>query len=87
MNVARALAVSARSLQRQLAEEGLSYQGLLDSIRQEAAVEYLSNARISIGEVGYLLGYSEPAAFHRVQALAWAGSAGVPPWEQAARGT
>lgn len=64
-SVARALAVSARSLQRRLAEAGLSYQGLLDATRRQAAAEYLSNATLSIGEVAYLLGYSEPAAFHR----------------------
>ena len=64
-SVARALAVSVRSLQRRLAEAGMSYQGLLDATRKVAASEYLSNAALSIGEIGYLLGYSEPAAFHR----------------------
>jgi AraC-like DNA-binding protein len=64
-SVARALATSARSLQRRLAETGVSYQLLLDLTRQEAAGEYLSNPRLSIGEVAYVLGYSEPAAFHR----------------------
>ena len=53
------------SLQRKLAEAGLSYQELVDATRKTAASEYLSNATLSIGEVGYLLGYSEPAAFHR----------------------
>ncbi len=64
-SVARALATSARSLQRRLAETGVSYQQLLDLTRREAAGEYLSNTSLSIGEVAYLLGYSEPAAFHR----------------------
>jgi AraC-like DNA-binding protein len=63
--VARALARSARSLQRQLAAAGLSYQQVLDNTRREAAHEYLSNPTLSTGEVAYLLGYSEPAAFHR----------------------
>jgi AraC-like DNA-binding protein len=33
--------------------------------RREAVGEYLSDPKLSIGEVAYLLGYSEPAAFHR----------------------
>jgi AraC-like DNA-binding protein len=63
--VAKELAVSCRSLQRRLAEAGLSYQKLLDAGRRDAAREYLDNPGLSVGEVGYLLGYSEPAAFHR----------------------
>lgn len=64
-SVARALATSARSLQRRLSAAGTSYQELLDSTRREAAMRYLQDSRLSIGEVAYLLGYSEPPAFHR----------------------
>ena len=63
--VARALGVSVRSLQRRLAEEGRSYHGLVDETRKDAAERYLSNSSLSIGEVAFLLGYSEAAAFHR----------------------
>jgi AraC-like DNA-binding protein len=63
--IARTLATSARSLQRRLAAEGVSYQQMLDLARKEAAERYLSHSPLSIGEVAYLLGYSEPAAFHR----------------------
>jgi AraC-like DNA-binding protein len=63
--VARALSMSVRSLQRRLSDAGFSYQELLEKSRKEAAGAYLSDSRFSIGEVGYLLGYSEPAAFHR----------------------
>ena len=64
-SVARSLAISARSLQRRLAAVGTSYQELLDSTRREAATRYLGDRNLSIGEVACLLGYSEPAAFHR----------------------
>jgi len=64
-SVARALAASPRTLQRRLAEEGLSYQDVLDGARRESAEQYLADSRLSVGEVGYLLGFSEPAAFHR----------------------
>jgi AraC-like DNA-binding protein len=64
-SVARALAISVRSLQRRLAAAGVTYQELLDLTRQESARRYLRVATFSIGEVAYLLGYSEAAAFHR----------------------
>lgn len=63
--VARTLATSARSLQRRLAAAGASYQRLLDVARRDAAERYLTDSAFSIGEVAYLLGYSEPAAFNR----------------------
>lgn len=63
--VARALATSVRSLQRRLAAAGLSYQQLLDAARKDAADRHLTDSSLSIGEVAYLLGYSEAAAFIR----------------------
>jgi AraC-like DNA-binding protein len=64
-DVARALLTYPRSLQRRLAAAGASYQRILDAVRQEAADRYLSGSTLAIGEVAYLLGYSEPATFHR----------------------
>ncbi|HKV99313.1 MAG TPA: AraC family transcriptional regulator ligand-binding domain-containing protein [Vicinamibacterales bacterium] len=63
--VARELATSGRTLQRRLADEGVSYQELLDEARKEAAARYLRASALAIGEVAYLVGYSEPAPFHR----------------------
>jgi AraC-like DNA-binding protein len=63
--VARHLGISTRTLQRRLAAAGLSYQELLDETRREAAETCINNAALSVGEIAYLLGYSEPAAFHR----------------------
>ena len=63
--VARVLAVTPRTLQRRLAKAGTSFETLRDDARRQAAEAYLSNATLSITEVAYLLGYSEPTAFHR----------------------
>lgn len=63
--VARQLSMSSRTLQRRLAEEGLSYQELLDQARKEASARYLTESSLAIGEVAYLVGFSEPAPFHR----------------------
>jgi AraC-like DNA-binding protein len=64
-SVARALSTSTRSLQRRLAAVGLSYHQLLDQVRKEAAERHLTDSALSITEIAYLLGYSEPAAFNR----------------------
>jgi AraC-like DNA-binding protein len=58
-------ATTSRTLQRRLAVAGVSYQDLVESTRREAAERYLANLSLSITEVAYLLGYSEPSALHR----------------------
>jgi AraC-like DNA-binding protein len=63
--LARQLAMSPRTLQRRLAAEQVSYQELLDDARKEAAARYLGESTLAICEVAYLVGYSEPAPFHR----------------------
>jgi AraC-like DNA-binding protein len=63
--VARSLATSPRTLQRRLAAEGLSYQKLLDDWRKDSAQRHLAASALSIGEIAYLLGFAEPAPFHR----------------------
>jgi len=62
---ARSLGTTPRTLQRRLAAEGTRYQSVGESVRREAAEGYLTDTSLSAGEVAYLLGYSEPAAFHR----------------------
>jgi AraC-like DNA-binding protein len=63
--VARRLATTPRTLQRRLAREGTSFEALCDDARKQAAHTYLADTTLTIAEVTYLLGYSEPTAFHR----------------------
>jgi AraC-like DNA-binding protein len=63
--IARELAMSDRNLQRALRNEGTSFQKVLDEVRRDLAVRHLSNPSTSTGQVGFLLGFSEPSAFHR----------------------
>jgi AraC-like DNA-binding protein len=63
--VARRLGMSARTLQRKLREEGTSHQELLEEMRRDLSERYLRELRMAICEVAYLLGFSEPSAFHR----------------------
>jgi AraC-like DNA-binding protein len=63
--VADALHMSVRSLQRKLAQHGTSVAQLLEEARRELAGQYVRNSRLSVGEITYLLGFSEPASFTR----------------------
>jgi AraC-like DNA-binding protein len=64
-SIGREFGMSARTLQRRLAGEGVSYQKLLDDERKAAAGRFVAESTLAIGEIAYLLGYSEAAAFHR----------------------
>ncbi len=63
--VCRKLGSSTRTLQRKLREEGTSYQKLLEETQRDLSGFYLRKPEIAIGEVSYLLGFSQPSAFHR----------------------
>jgi AraC-like DNA-binding protein len=62
---ARRLAMSSRTLQRRLSEEGTSFDTLREEMRKQTAETFLADRTLSIGEVAFLLGFSEPGAFHR----------------------
>ncbi len=63
--VARQLGLSTRALQRKLAAEATSYGALLDGTRRELALAYIREARHSMTDIGYLLGFSGAASFTR----------------------
>lgn len=62
---ARRLAMSPRTLQRRLSEEGTSFDSLREEMRKQTAETLLADRTLSVGEVAFLLGFSEPGAFHR----------------------
>jgi AraC-like DNA-binding protein len=62
---AKALGVSARTLQRRLRDEGNNYHDVIEDLRRDMAVGYLGVEELAICDVAYLLGFSEPSAFHR----------------------
>jgi len=63
--IARRLGVSVRSLQRRLHDERATFQGLVDDVRRELSLRHLAGDGLSVGELTFLLGFSEPSAFHR----------------------
>jgi AraC-like DNA-binding protein len=57
------LGVSARTLQRQLAERSLVYRDLVQQVRHQLAFQYLERTDTDLTEIAFLLGYSELSAF------------------------
>lgn len=63
--IARRLALSDRTLQRRLRDEGTTFAAVVDGLRLELARSYLDDPKLAVFEVAFLLGYSEPSAFNR----------------------
>ncbi|MGV3539202.1 MAG: AraC family transcriptional regulator ligand-binding domain-containing protein [Rufibacter sp.] len=64
--VASALHMTARSLQRKLNVEGISYSQLQEEVRRKLALEFMQNSFFSISEISDKLGYANISAFSRV---------------------
>jgi AraC-like DNA-binding protein len=64
-DVARELGMSERTLERRLAKRNTSFSRLLDDIRCDLAKRYLVDTDSHLGQLAYLLGYSEPAVLVR----------------------
>ena len=63
--VATALHMSPRNFQRKLAEEGTSYTELLNDTRRDLALSYIRDPGYGLGEITYLLGFSDASSFNR----------------------
>ena len=63
--VARRLAVSSRTLQRRLREEGTSFKEVVSTTRERLARHYLRHANLTSSEIAFLLGFEEPTSFFR----------------------
>jgi AraC-like DNA-binding protein len=63
--IARQLGLSRQTLARRLKAEGMTFAKVLDGLRREMALQYLSARKVSVNETAYLVGFSEPAAFSR----------------------
>ncbi|MBP7291622.1 MAG: AraC family transcriptional regulator ligand-binding domain-containing protein [Nannocystaceae bacterium] len=72
-DVAAALAIGARTLQRRLGALGTSYQQVLDETLAGLAEGYLRQPELTLAEIAWLLGYVEQASFFRAFRR-WTGS-------------
>jgi AraC-like DNA-binding protein len=72
--VARELGMSARTLARRLEEVGASYRELVEDLRHRLARRYLREEQMRMGQIAYMLGYSDVTAFNHAFRR-WTGSA------------
>ncbi len=82
-DIADALHISSRTLQRRLQDEGSSFQRVLEEARHQLARHYLNNSVLELNEAAYLLGYNDANSFVR----AFRTWEGVPParWREEQR--
>jgi len=82
-DIADALHISTRTLQRRRQDEGSSFQRVLEDARHHLARHYLNNSVLELNEAAYLLGYEDGNSFVR----AFRGWEGVPParWREQQR--
>ncbi|WP_165845393.1 helix-turn-helix transcriptional regulator [Streptacidiphilus pinicola] len=64
-DVARALAVSTRTLQSRLEAEGTSFAALADSVRRERALGMIAMPDLPVTVIAARLGFATPSAFTR----------------------
>jgi AraC-like DNA-binding protein len=64
-SIAEKLFMSTKTLQRRLTSEATTFSSLMNDVRQTLANNYLQQPWRSIGEVSYLLGFTEPSNFTR----------------------
>lgn len=69
---ARSLGVSSRTLQRQLEAAGITFRSLRARTLRRRAEELLADPRLSIEEIGAMIGYDSRSAFDRAF-RAWTG--------------
>jgi AraC-like DNA-binding protein len=63
--IAAKLGLSLRTLHRRLAENGLTYQGIVDELRCSIATEFLENTQLSMEQVAERVGFADAASFRR----------------------
>jgi AraC-like DNA-binding protein len=63
--VAKRVAMSTRTVQRRLEEQGTSYQDLVDDVRSAMARALLRDRKRSIIDVAFELGYADLKSFYR----------------------
>lgn len=63
--VAKLTGLSTRSLQRQLAQEGINYSNLLEAVRRQKAIALLKDSTHNLTDIAQKLGYSDSANFSR----------------------
>lgn len=64
-DVAAALGVGTRTLQRRFADQATSFSALVDEVREDQARNLVAGKAMSLSEVAFFLGFSDQSAFSR----------------------
>jgi AraC-like DNA-binding protein len=62
--IAREVGLSPRSLQRILADHGVSFRDVVDDVRKELALVWAASTSEHAAQIAYRLGYADASAFH-----------------------
>lgn len=63
--IAEQLNISAKTLQRRLAVQGLSFKAILDDTRLKLAKQHLTESALNLNQISAELGFTEPRSFYR----------------------
>ncbi|MEX0605107.1 MAG: AraC family transcriptional regulator [Marinobacter sp.] len=64
-SLAKQCHMSRQTLYRRLKKEGLGFHELVEQVRKDKALRYVAGDRYALGEIAFLLGFSELSAFSR----------------------
>lgn len=59
------LGLSARQLQRRLAEQSLSFKDLVEQVRREQVLHELRHTQLTLADIAQRAAYAEPSSMHR----------------------
>ena len=65
VRIASELGLSLRTFHRRLAQEGLSYQTIVDSMRRSLATELLENTHMGIDMIAERIGFADATSFRK----------------------
>ena len=65
VKVAETLFISNRTLQRKLQAQNTSFKTILTQVREDLALKYIRDSRLTLTELSFQLGFSEMSAFSR----------------------
>ncbi len=72
-DAAEALGISERTLARRLQEQGQTFEGLLDEVRRQKALQAVAETSAALPEIAESLGFAEVSTFYRAFKR-WTGS-------------
>jgi AraC-like DNA-binding protein len=61
-----------RTLSRRLADEGVTYEEVVDQLRRSLALQYLKEPGLTLSQIAWLLGYEGSTSFNHAFAR-WTG--------------